>query len=525
MKTAINIQQISSQNPVALPTSEDEKTALINLQQKQIEMLKMELEVLKHNFGILQRAMFGSKSEKLSEEEIEQLSLAFNEAEVYSVAEQKDLDLNLDDNEIDSAGKNHKKTGRKPLPKNLPRIQMIYDISADEKNCECGCQLSKIGEEISEQLDYVPARLQVIEHIRYKYACKGCEETVRCAAVPLKPIPKANATAGLLSHILISKFEDHLPLYRQSNMWERLGIDISRSTMSNWVMACGDLLNPLVELLRKDIVSKDYVASDETPLRVINSTTDTSYMWVHIGGERERRAIVYDYNPNRSGACASEFLKGFKGYHQCDAYGGYNKLHSLEYIIWVACWAHARRKFYDIIKLVKTAGVAHKIIHLIRKLYAIEREALDKKLSYKEMYKLRQEKAVPILAEIKEILEDYKDKVPPKSALGGAIAYSLNHWQGLNAYLLDGRIRIDNNDSERTIKPFAVGRKNWMFCVTTNGAKASANIYSIIQTCKANQINTYAYLRYVLQNIMTAKTEAELRALLPYNVEKQLLSF
>ncbi len=174
-----------------------------------------------------------------------------------------------------------KKSGRRPLPKDLPRKQVIYDIKEEEKVCECGCELSIIGSEVSEQLDYIPAKLQVIEHIRYKYACKSCEEGVKCAELPIKPLPKANATSGLLAHILVSKFEDHLPLYRQSLMWERLNIGIARSTMCNWVIACGDLLKRLVDLLKKDMVAEDYVASDETRVQVLKSETSTSYMWVH----------------------------------------------------------------------------------------------------------------------------------------------------------------------------------------------------------------------------------------------------
>ena len=489
---------------------------------KQNTSLSQEIETLKHNIAIFQRALFGKKSEKLNLEDIEQLKLLFDEAEV-SADTQAELGFEDDDDE-DDFSKPKKKPGRRPLPKDLPRETIIYDLAEDEKVCSCGCILSKIGEDKSEQLERIPATYKVIENVRLKYACKSCEDTIKRAAAPIKPLPKSIATASFLAYVIVSKFADHLPLYRISMMLKRSGIDIGRATLSNWVLACGTSLAPLILELQKDIIASDYVASDETTVNVLDSDTKKSYMWVHMSGDRQKRAVVFDYHASRAGTCATSFLKGFKGAHQCDAYSGYNKLHKSEGVFCVACWAHARRKFYEITKKVKTPGVAHRMVWLIKKLYKIEKEARDRELTPPEITKLRHKKAKPVLVEIKKFLDEQKGKVPPQNPLGKAIAYSLNQWDDLNVYITDGRLRIDNNDSERAIKPFAVGRKNWLFSATTRGANASATLFSLIETCKVNNINPYEYLRYVLVAMRTAETEDDIKQLLPYNVDMYKLS-
>ncbi len=302
--------------------------------------------------------------------------------------------------------------------------------------------------------------------------------------MPNKPIPKANATAGLLAQIMVSKYVDHLPLYRQEQILKRNGIDLPRSTLCNWVNSCGKLISPIIEFLKKDILTNDYIASDETKVNVLDNNGSSSYMWVHLSGEREKRGIVYDYQENRKGENAEIFLKEFKGYHQTDAYSGYAGLHDKKEITWVACWAHARRKYIEITKTIKTPGIAHKMVKYIGQLYKIEREALDKKLDPGETKKLREKNAVPILEVIKKLLDEVKDAIPPQT----------------------------------------VGRKNWMFCATTKGAKASANIYSIIETCKVNKINPYDYLKYLLNHIHDYSDPKELVNLLPYNIDKKISS-
>lgn len=505
-------------------TSYYEQETIISEQEKTIKELKIQnsalvcqMEIMAHNLALLKRAVFGKKSEKSTQMEADQFDLKFGEAE----EEQGDLDPEDDDEpEIKTAPK---KRGRKKLPDDLPRKKIIYDLADELKICPCGSALTLIGEDKSEQLDYIPATLQVIEHIRLKYACKSCEDTILRAPVPIKPLPKANATAGFLSNVIVSKVEDHLPLNRQSMMLKRHGIDINRGTLCNWVIGCAKSLNSLPEFMRRDMAASNYVCSDETTLNVLDCKKAKSYMWVHMSGDRDRRAVVFDYQPTREGKSATTFLDGFAGAHQCDAYSGYKALHRKDCVYCVACWAHARRKFFEITKVVKTPGLAHKIVKLVQKLYKIEREAIVRQLAPSQIKDLRQLKSTPILAKIKILLDDHKKTTPPKSPLGKAIAYSLNNWDDLNTYLQDGRIRIDNNDCERIIRPFAIGRKNWMFSASTRGAEASATLYSIIATCKANKINPYDYLRYVLIAIKTATTDDEIISLLPYNIDKNLL--
>jgi len=355
-----------------------------------IDALSVDNEHLKHHLSILKQAIFGIKSEKMDLVMLKQLPFIFNEAESCASSEQEDVEVSAD---VIEAKDSNNKRGRRALPKDLPRQQVVYDIFEEERKCSCGCELTRIGEEKSEQLDYIPAKLQIIEHIRYKYACKSCEEKVVCAPVPVKPLPKANATSGLLSHVLVSKYSDHLPLYRQSLMFVRQDIDLSRATLCNWVNSCGHLLAPLVKLLREEIVGSDYVASDETPVKVLDNGKSKGYMWVHLSGVREKRAVVYDYHDSRSGECASEFLKGFKGYHQCDAYSGYDALHRNAGVSWVGCWAHARRKFIEITSTVKTPGIAHKALIYVAQLYKVEREAIDKVLDPCGVKELRTQKS------------------------------------------------------------------------------------------------------------------------------------
>jgi transposase len=494
-----------------------------------LEIVNSELETEKYENKLLRTQLFSRKSEKLKsyssdvnrQSEFAFLSEVFDEAETTVEVQEKEEKDELD--ELDTSTPKKKK-GRIKLPDDLPREEIIHDISKEEKICKCGCELTLIGTETKEQLDYVPARLKVIKRVYNKYACKSCEDTIKLAKAPLQPIQKSIATSGLLSNILVSKYQDHLPLYRQSMMFERNGINLSRKTLSKWTLDCGDLLQDLVDLMAKDIVAEDYASSDETTLNVLSSDKSKSYMWVHMSGNRYKRAVVYKYHDSRSGDCAMDFFKDFKGYHQSDAYGGYNKLHSHEGVTWVACMAHARRKFHEVASQSKTPGVATKILEQIGKLYKIEKYINHQELIGDAALENRKAYATPILNKLKIDLEHYQKSCSPSSPLAKAINYTLSCWEGLTVYLKDPRLRIDNNDCERAIKPFAVGRKNWMFCNAEIGAKSSANIYSIIETCKANNINAYKYLKYVLENIRSYRhKKCELVNLLPYNIDPNLL--
>lgn len=470
----------------------------------------------------LKQQHFGRKSEKLDVELplLPGLQNLFDEAGIEPADEpEEETPEQLAEQEITKK----KKPGRRPLPQHLPRERVIHDLPEAEKQCKCcGHQMVKFGEETSEQIGYIPAQLKVLVHVRNKYACKACEEGVTLAPMPPQPIPKSIASAGLLAHVLVSKYADHLPLYRQSDMWARLDIDISRATMSGWVLKCGTLLAPLVDLMRLNIINHDYARADETTLQVLNEpgrkAKDKSFMWVFMNEGLPQKSIVYRYDPSRKGAVAAEFLEGFKGHLQSDAYSGYKHI-CKDGIISVGCWAHARRKFVDILKIVSKTGKATEAVAFIEKLYQIEQYAKDKALPPDKMKELRQAKSKPILDSYKAWAESTVPRVPPKNPLCGAIKYSLNNWAELTRYLGDGRLDIDNNACERAIKPFAVGRKNWLFAGNELGAKASAVIFSLIETCETNGIEPETYLKHALENIHTTK---DLSKLLPFNFKPAL---
>jgi transposase len=518
-----NIAELEAQiNALKFKNSKLEVNALElktsnQLLSKKAEWLETELAMSKHHCALLKNSIYGKSSEKSNHSHAEQMSLLFNEAEAYAKDEEDKVD-----SESGSKPKTHRKGGRKGLPKDLPREQIIHELKKEELQCKCGSELIHIGSDISEQLDIIPAKVIVKEHVRYKYACKSCEEVVKRAPPAFTPLNKSIATSNLLAHIYTQKFDDHSPLYRQERIWKRLGVSLSRATMSNWVLAGAELIKPLITLLQQDINKASYACSDETTINVLNDDKSKNYMWLHMSGQRKNRAIIYEYNSSRSGESASKFLKDFQGYHQCDGYSGYNELHAKDKVTGVGCMAHARRKFMDIVKVTKNKGIASDIVDMIGKLYDIEKKLTD--LSYNEIYQVRQNKSKPIIEELKEKLLRYKDQAPPTSILGKAINYPLNQWPKLIAFLEDGRIRIDNNDCERAIKPFVIGRKNWLFSKSQKGAEASSIIFSIIETCKANNVNTYNYLRYLFENIHKAKSEKELRAILPYNLDTSDLS-
>ena len=495
--------------------SKNSKLQISNqLLSKKAEWLETELAMSKHYCALLKNSIYGKRSEKSKTSHTEQMSLLFNEAETYAQDEEEGVGLEPDQKPPKPGA--HKKGGRKRLPKELPREKIIHELKKEDLQCKCGSELVHIGSDISEQLDIIPAKVIVKEHVRYKYACKSCEEIVKRAPPAFTPLNKSIATSNLLAHICTQKFDDHSPLYRQERIWQRLGVSLSRATMSNWVLGGAELFKPIVTLLKEDINKATYACSDETTVNVLNDDKSKNYMWLHMSGARKNRAIVYEYNRSRTGEVASNSLKEFKGYHQCDGYSGYNELHEKTGVTGVGCMAHARRKFMDIVKVTKSKGIASDVVDIIGKLYNIEKKIIN--LNDDEIYQTRQKESKPIVEELHKKLLHYKDQAPPTSILGKAINYPLNQWTKLIAYLEDGRIRIDNNDCERAIKPFVIGRKNWLFSKSQKGAEASSIIYSIIETCKANNVNTYNYLQYLFKNIHKAKNKEELRAILPYNL-------
>jgi len=425
------------------------------------------------------------------------------------------------DEAITVASYTRKKTGRKPLPKELPREQRIYDLSDDEKVCGCGCELTHISDEKSEQLEYIPAKTFVIEHIRKKYACKQCEQTIKTAPAPKQPLPKSIAAPGLLAHIIVSKYTDHLPLYRQETILQRSGIDIPRATLCNWVIGCATLLSPLIKLMQSNIEHYDIAYADETTIQVLKEPgrkpENKSYMWCFGGGPPEQFNCIYHYQSSRSHEVPLHYLEQFKGYLHCDGYQAYDVLAAKSNLTLVGCWYHARRKFVEASKVSKKSGLADYALKIFASLAKIEKTI--KQQSAQDRFHYRQKKALPLIDKFKTWLEKQLPCVPAMSLIGKAISYTLKQWPKLINYLKDGRLDISNNKLERCIKPFALSRKNWLFADSVAGANAAATLFSLLQTCQLHNINPYDYLRHVLTHIPNAQTIEQLEALLPYNVK------
>ena len=506
---------------------ENLKKVAIDLNTKN-HFYQSEIKILNEQIKSLQDKLFGRKTEKIHRND-GQLSL-------FDIPE-PECPLLEEPEETTVTSHIRRKKGRKPLPANLPRVEVIHELSEEERQCGCGCLKAYSGQEVSEQLDIIPAKAQVIRNIRYKYACKNCEgveddgPTVSIARMPEQMIPKSMATPGLLAHILTAKFADALPFYRQEKQLSRIGIELPRSTMCNWAMKVAQACEILLGFMQAQILQGPVINIDETTVQVLKEPNRSKcYMWVFKGGTPDKPIILFQYHPTRSGDVASQFLNGYQGIVQTDGYVGYKFLDTIIGIIHIACWVHARRKFTDVVKALgrkkgkPPSGNAGTALKYISKLYKIEKQAREKGLSAEEIYKERQEKAVPILNEFKKWLDAKVEQAPPKSLLGKAIAYTLNQWHRLIRYTEDGRVGPDNNVVENAIRPFVVGRKNWLFSCTPEGASASACIYSLIETAKANGLEPYWYLKYLFENLPEAMTADEFMVLMPQNIDKNLLA-
>jgi transposase len=408
--------------------------------------------------------------------------------------------------------------GRQRLPKQLPRERVVYDLPESERQCpQCRGELKFIGEEVSERLEYVPASLYVIQEVCQKYACeKGC--TVVTAQKPMQPIEKGLPGPGLLAHVVVSKYGDHLPLHRQEGMFEREGVKLSRSTMGDWMRRCAELVSPLFELMKERVLSSKVMQTDDTPVGVLDPAlprTRIGRIWTYVG-DKDHPYTVYDYTATRSRDGPVDFMKEFNGFLQADAYSGYEVLYEDEQrdVTEVACWAHARRKFFD----AQSSDIMRSMVMLayIRLLYGVEREARGMKLDAEGRFALRQAKSVPILNDIKAYLERERPNVLPKSPEGQAISYTLSNWDALMRYCEDGDLEIDNNGAERSLRGIAVGRKNWLFFGSDNGGRTAAILTSFIITCKRLEINPFTYLRDIFQRI-SAHPMSRLHELLPDN--------
>jgi transposase len=496
----------------SLPDDVNSLKHIVSEQQVLINALTEQVRLLKHH-------RYGASSEKTSPDQL----LLFNEAECEAAVVEDEPSTTV-------AAHSRRRGHRKTLSKDLPRIDVTHDLSCEEKICECGHEKSCIGEETSEQLEIIPAQIRVIRNVFPKYVCNHCNDAgVQRAKPPLSPIPRSNVTPGLLAYIIISKFMDALPLYRQEKIFDRLGATISRTTMARWIISVLSLVQPLLNLMADSAKSYDILGIDETPVQVLKEPGKTpqsaSYMFVRQGGPPDKQVILFDYSPSKAQPVVNQLLEDFNGYLQSDGYAGYSSYSSVhESVTSLGCWAHARRKFKEAtIAQGKKTGAAMQGLSYINALYRIEHE-LDASATAEQRYDIRQSKTLPLLEKIRAWLDKSLLRVPGKTKVGTALNYLHNQWHTLIVYVNDGRLRIDNNLTENAIRPFVIGRNNWIFSDTTNGAKASAGFYSLIETAKANGLEPYRYIRYLFQELPKVKSIEEYEALLPWNVDKDFIN-
>ena len=517
---------------------ESAKKIIMALRNENIDLIRQN-EEQKEQIRILRLREFAPSSEKRTVEDIRQGRL-FDEAEIHSTAPLEDETETV---RISKVVYTRKKRGRKPLSPKLARIDMVIDVSEEEKNSvPDGYELKNIGEETSEQVHEIPQKYVVIRTVRPKYIVKpitgsGIKKTdapvrMLIAPVPARILPRSIATPSLLSSVLTGKFCNALPFYRQEKIFYRFGLEISRQDMANWTIAVASKLEKYIELLKSELLSGPCVHSDETYFQVMNEqgkeNTSKSYMWVMTGGSGNKKVVLYNYNASREANFISNFLISYQGFLMTDGYAGYNAIGEKEGIVHAACWAHARRYFVEAFDAAFKKGSAGEIIEKIGTIYSIEKTLRKKYFGeldntndvglYAAFGAERKTAVEPILADIKKWLDIKSKEILPSSALGKAVAYTLNIWSKLTSYLDCPFLTPDNNEAERAIRPFTIGRKNWVLSGSPRGASASATIYSLIETLKLNKLEPYYALRYILTKLPTTAND-QINSLLPWNLD------
>jgi transposase len=514
-----------------LPDDIEALQALVRQLLHENQHLKDQKAHLHEQVRLLLHKRFGANSEKYHAQQAD----IFNEAEAFAEEDSRLSDADCSAavtptpaSDITPVATPAHKTGRKVLPVELPRVEIIHDLAVDDLFCPEGHPLKEIGSEISEQLDIIPAKVQVLRHIRKKYACPCCQAGVKTAPMPPQPIPKSNASPNLLAFVATGKFLDGLPLYRQSLQFARIGVNLPRATLANWMIRCGDLIQPLINLMQDQLKGYPVQQIDETTVQVLKETgkaaSTKSYMWVQRGGPPGGPVILFTYSPSRSQSVAEHLLEGYQGFLQSDGYVAYANVCAQYQIKHLGCWAHVRRKFDEALKAqgkqaANRNSIAHQALATIQALYWIEADI--KHLPPEDKQRIRQEQVLPIITEMKAWLDHALTQVTPSSLTGEALAYLAKQWPTLTVYCEDGHLEIDNNSVERAIRPFVIGRRNWLFTDTVHGAQASANLYILIETAKLYGLEPYAYLCRVFAELPKARTLVGIEALLPWQIDNQ----
>lgn len=499
-----------------LPESAEELRQLVLKQRAALAERDGIIERLKAQLAWLRRQQFGRSSEKI-EREIEQLELQL-----------EDLEENTSASVVAAAPEHvHVHPARRPLPDHLPREEVVHPpVLGPACTCpDCGGAMRQLGEDSSQVLEYVPSSFRVVRHVRPKLVCRRCERIVQSEA-PSRPIARGLAGPGLLAHVLVAKYADHLPLYRQSEIYAREGVELDRSTLAGWVGGVCTLLQPLDEALAKEVFKAGKLHTDDTPVPVLapgHGKTRTGRLWVYVRDDRAAGGstppmAVFRYSADRKGERPRGHLQSFKGFLQADGYAGYNRLYGNE-IVEVACWAHARRKFHDEY-VDKGSELARQALEHIGLLYDLETAIRGRQPA--ERQAVRQARAGPVLEQLQRWLETTLSRVPGRSDLAAAIRYTRSRWEQLCRYRDDGRLEIDNSAAERALRGVALGRKNWLFAGSDAGGQRAAAIYSLIETCKLNGIDPEAYLRHVLA-VFADHPINRVAELLPWNLRDKLV--